>query len=135
MSAAYVDTSAVLRPVLERGLDTETERALSSASILFTSRLTLVESARVLARLRVERKATEVQLADANRQLEAFWSRCHIYEVTSAVCELAGRVAPHLTLRALDALHLATWVLVRQRFDEVTLITADRRLREAAGTH
>jgi len=49
------------------------------------------------------------------------------------VCELARHVAPGKTLRALDALHLATFLLARRRIEGLALLTVDDRLREAAG--
>jgi len=44
----YVETSAVLRAVLESGTTPELEARLAAAPFLLTSRLSLVESARVL---------------------------------------------------------------------------------------
>ena len=44
--ALYLDTSAVLRAVIETGLSPEIEKRIGSASVLITSRLSLVESAR-----------------------------------------------------------------------------------------
>jgi hypothetical protein len=41
-------------------------------------------------------------------------------------------VAPGKPLRALDALHLATFVLARRRIDGLEMFTVDDRLREAA---
>lgn len=48
----YLDTSAVLRAVLERGLTPEIEARLGTARFLITSRLSLVEAARAFGRLR-----------------------------------------------------------------------------------
>jgi predicted nucleic acid-binding protein len=48
------------------------------------------------------------------------------------VCELAGRIAPASHLRALDALHLATWQLARQHHADLEFLTFDTRLRELA---
>jgi predicted nucleic acid-binding protein len=47
------------------------------------------------------------------------------------VCRLAAEVAPGQRLRTLDALHLATYVLARERIAGLELLTADERLREA----
>jgi predicted nucleic acid-binding protein len=49
------------------------------------------------------------------------------------VCEAARNVAPSRPLRALDALHLATFVLARRRIAGLELLTVDERLQEAAG--
>lgn len=119
----------MLRAVLESGTTPALERRIA----LVTSRLSLVEASRALLRLRMTGAATETQLADANRSLDALWARCEIWELTEAVCDLAARVAPDRTLRTLDALHVATFLLARRRLGDVDLLTTDRRVADAAG--
>lgn len=75
---------------------------------------------------------SEERLADAERKLETLWARCEIWELTPRVCELAARVAPHAPLRTLDALHLSTYLLARREIPDLELLTADKRLSEAA---
>jgi predicted nucleic acid-binding protein len=131
-SRLYLDTSASLRVVLERGTAPEVERKIRSAVTWITSRLATVESARAFYRLRQTGERSEAQLADAQRALSAIWARCEMWELTPAVCETARQVAPGTHLRTLDALHLATFVLARQRIENLELLTTDRRLQEAA---
>lgn len=131
--ALYLDTSAVLRAVLEGGTTPAVEAKIGAATTLITSRLSLVEAGRAFLRLRSTGQVTEEQLADAGRELDALWARCEIWEMTPLVCEMAGQVAPTKPLRALDALHLATYLLARRRIANLELLTADRRLSEAAG--
>jgi predicted nucleic acid-binding protein len=102
--------------------------------VLVTSRLSLVESARALLRIRVQGGVSESRLADARRELAALWHRCELWEVSSAVCDLASLLAPDQPLRALDALHLATSLLARTRIDGLELLTADQRLEVAASS-
>src|SRR5579863_1777476 len=110
MSAClYLDTSAVLRAVLENGISPEVEAKIAAAPALITSRLALVESSRALHRLRQLGQVSEAQLADAHREVTSLWARCELWELTPAVCETARQVAPGKPLRALDALHLATF--------------------------
>jgi predicted nucleic acid-binding protein len=124
--------SAVLRAVLERGLTPEVEQQLGEARFLITSRLSLVQCARAFSRLRGEGVADGI-IADAAREADSIWARCTIWELSPAVCELAAHVAPHLPLRTLDALHLATFLTARRRLGGgVTLLTADERLQRAA---
>ncbi|HET9985592.1 MAG TPA: type II toxin-antitoxin system VapC family toxin [Longimicrobiales bacterium] len=131
----YLDTSAVLRAVLEPGLSPDAERRIGEARVLITSRLALVESARALLRIRQDGRLSEEALADAAREIDAVWARCAVWELTRPVCEFAAQVAPLKALRALDALHLATYLLARRRLgDEVELLTMDRRLAEAAAS-
>lgn len=130
----YLDTSAVLRAVLEAGLSPEIEARMAGAAAFVTSRLSLVESARALLRLRRSGSVPEGALADTEREIEELWRRCEIFEVSLAVCDLACRVAPGRSLRALDALHVATFVLARRRLPGLELLTADERMEAAIGS-
>lgn len=132
--ARYIETSALLRAVLETGTTPDIEQRIASASYLITSRLTLVEAGRALLRLRLHGRVTETELSDAARALDALWARCELWELTATVCDLAAQVAPTRALRTLDALHLATYLLARRRLGEVELLSADQRLLEAAGS-
>ena len=132
MPALYLDTSAVLRAVLEVGTSPGLETKIRAAEVLLTSRLSIVESSRAILRLRRLGRLSETKLADAERDIESLWARCDLWELTPAVCETARRVAPSKLLRTLDALHLATFVLARQRISDLELVTADERLQAAA---
>lgn len=130
----YLDTSAALRAVLERGTTPEIEARIAAAPLLATSRLALVESARALLRIRQHGTVAESRLADARRELDALWSRCELWELSPSVCDLASQVAPDRPLRALDTLHVATFLLARRRIEGLELLTADERLRQATGS-
>ncbi|MBV8772003.1 MAG: type II toxin-antitoxin system VapC family toxin [Deltaproteobacteria bacterium] len=127
----YLDTSAVLRAVLENGTSPEIEAQIAAAPALLTSRLSLVESSRALQRLRLLGQVSEAKLADAQREINAVWARCELWELTLSVCEMARQVAPTKPLRTLDALHLATFVLARQKIGGLQLITVDDHLQAA----
>jgi predicted nucleic acid-binding protein len=129
----YLDTSAVLRAIVENGTSPELEARIAAAPALITSRLSIVESSRAIHRLRQLGRVSETQLADAQRELDAIWARCDIWELTGSVCEMARRVAPGSALRTLDALHLATFVLAREKIAGLEFLTDDERLQEAAG--
>ncbi len=133
MAVLYLDTSAVLRTVLEKGVSPEIERRIQAADSIVTSRLALVESGRALARLRMKPEVTDQALARIELALEAIWSRCAIWEVSPAICEHAGRLAPRSSLRTLDALHLATFLAACRTLDDVEFLTTDDRLAAAAG--
>jgi predicted nucleic acid-binding protein len=120
--------------VLEIGTSPDVEERIRTARVLITSRLSLVESARAFLRVRLGGQISESRLADAERQVESVWARCELWEITRAVCDTAGIVAPAQPLRALDAIHLATFVLARRRIPELELLTADDRLRTAAAS-
>jgi uncharacterized protein len=130
----YLDTSAVLRAILESGTSPDLEARIVAAPALITSRLSLVESSRALHRLRQLGQISETRIADAERELNAVWARCELWELTASVCERARQVARAKSLRTLDALHLATFVVARERIGDLELVTADERLRSALET-
>jgi hypothetical protein len=67
-AAVYLDTSVALRATLEQGTTPEIENRIASAPVLMTSRLSLVESARALlrVRLREERPKAGSPMSDAS---------------------------------------------------------------------
>lgn len=132
-SPLYLDSSAVVRAIVESGTSPELDARFRSATSLITSRLSLVESSRAIARLRALGSSSETLLADAERSIDDLWPRCEIWEMDERVCELARTIAPTTGLRTLDALHLATFQLARRRFEGLEMLTADSRLRAAAG--
>src|SRR5678816_2145467 len=85
----YLDTSAVLRAVLETGTTPVIEERIGAARVLVSSRLSLVESCRAFVRLRAAGGIAEARLVDAERDVAAIWSRCELWEMTRGVCETA----------------------------------------------
>jgi predicted nucleic acid-binding protein len=90
-----------------------------------------VESSRGLHRLRQLGQISETKLADAERELNAVWARCELWELTASVCERARQVVPAKSPQTLDALHIGTLVVARERIGDLQLVTADQRLRSA----
>ncbi len=88
-----------------------------------------MESCRALIRLRALGVAREDRLADAERDIDAIWARCELWEISRRVCEMACEVAHGRALRALDAIHLATFVLARRELEGLELLTVDERLQ------
>ena len=109
----------------------EIEGLIAAAPALVTSRLSVVESSHALHRLRQLGEVSEAKLADAQREISAVWARCELWELTPSVCERACYVAPGKSLRTLDALHLATFVLAREKIEGLELVTVDERLQAA----
>ena len=133
-AALYLDTSVALRATLDQGTTPEIESRIAAAPVLVTSRLSLVESARALLRVRAQGGVPESRLADARRELDALWHRCELWELSPAICDLASLLAPDRVLRTLDALHLATFLMARARIEGLELLTADKRLEDVASS-
>lgn len=64
----YLDTSAVLRALLEAGTSPDAEERIKKATLLVTSRLSLVEAARAILRVRTQGYFSEQALARATRR-------------------------------------------------------------------
>jgi hypothetical protein len=67
----YLDTSVVLRALLESGTSLQVEERIKNAPLLVTFRLSLVEAARAVHRVCALGHASEQALADATRELGA----------------------------------------------------------------
>lgn len=125
----YLDTSVLLRWVLGQ------RDALphpAPDAMLVTSRLTSVEATRSLDRMRRQGQRAEPVYAErhgtALRMLDRI-DRVHLYV---AVLRRAGDPFP-VPLGTLDALHLATALVVRdRRGHDVTVATHDAQLAAAA---
>lgn len=124
----YFDSSVVLRVVLgERGRLVEWSRASEAV----TSEITRVECLRVIDRLRVAGGMDDRELA---RRRAAALKVLHGFELVRlnrAVLERAAEPFP-MQIRTLDALHLASALLVRTRYPALRFATHDADLATAA---
>lgn len=132
MSVVYVETSAALRAILETGTTPDIKDIILGADILVTSRLSLVESARVFHRLRLLGEIPEEQLTLLKDEADDLWAHCEIWELTVEICDLAASLESDTFLRTLDALHLATFLRAQQDLADLDiLLTVDDRLEHA----
>lgn len=117
----YVDTSALLKLVLPEPESAAVD-AYAADAVLVSSNLLVVEARRGTLRrspLRLPR-------------LDIVLTRVEMIEMSPTVIESASRL-PDPMLRSLDAIHLATALLVRDDLD--ALVTYDDRLATAAASH
>ncbi|PWJ53487.1 PIN domain-containing protein [Quadrisphaera granulorum] len=123
MTRLYLDSSALLKRVVDEAESEHLEDRLSDeverGSLLCTSALSTVEVSRALARLGIP--------DPGGATTSAALAGVHLSPLSDEVVALARRTGPAL-LRTLDALHLATAVLL-----DVDLVAAyDQRLLDAA---
>ena len=121
----YLDTSALLKLVKDDEAEGPALRAYLAAEAeprLVSSALLAVEARRGVLRVRPDGlPKVDLLLADVAQ-----------ISVSDAVIESASRL-PGPLLRSLDAIHLATALLIRDDVDAV--LTYDARLRRAAEAH
>lgn len=118
----YIDTSALLRLVFPDDTTPALREFLGEDPALVSSALLLVEARRGTSRRSARRLA----------QVDVLLREVEVVGIDDAVIESAGRL-PDPGLRPLDALHLATALLIREDVD--ALLTYDGRLADAARAH
>lgn len=125
----YLDTSVILRKILAEPGPAFTWGERDEA---MTSELARVEARRAIDRLRLGGDYTDEMVATAHGKLTAFEISIAIFPITRLV--LARASAPFGTVvKALDAIHLATAMVLRERVTaELQFATHDRQQAIAA---
>jgi len=124
----YLDSSVILRVVLgEKGRLKEWAR--TSAAV--TSELTRVECLRALDRLRLDGGMPDRELARRRATVLTTLSGIETVRLNRAVLERAAEPFP-TRVRTLDAVHLASALLVRAQFAALRFATHDVDLGTAA---
>ena len=135
MSFAYFDTSAVVKRYVEEPGSTQV-RALLRRRDLSSSAIAPVELVSALCRRRHDGELSESQFAAITRRLESDrrqWLLIEAGEPLLRRAETILQAAPRL--RTLDAIHLASFSLVREESGlRVPFVTADARQQAAAKT-
>ena len=126
---AYLDSSVLLRVILGQPNALE---AWPSIERGVTSALTEVECLRTLDRLRLAESLDDEQTAVYRGAVYRLLEAMQVVGLTESVLIRASQPLP-TTLGTLDALHLATALLWRERRDpEVVMATHDKALGTAA---
>lgn len=128
----YVESSAVLAWLLNEPGAPAVLQQLRAAERVCTSVLTGVECARALTRARQMGRVSRVEELAAIQLLhsaEVGWDR---FAMTDAVLTRARAPYPNDPVRTLDALHLATALVLREHVGAVTILSLDDRIRASA---
>lgn len=125
-----IDASAAVKLLLaEEGR----ERALAiweRADLVFASRLLYPEVVAALSAARRAGRLAERGRRTARGEFEALWRQTQVVELDDGVARAAGELAEWLSLRAGDAVHLASALVLAD--PNLTLATWDRELAHAA---
>jgi predicted nucleic acid-binding protein len=125
----YAESSAVLAWLLGEARGGLAAALLGAADLVVTSELTLVEVDRVLHRA-VATGAMDASAAERLReQAAATTTEWAIEPVSAAVVDRARHSFPHDAIRALDAIHLATAVVVASTVGDLAVLSFDERVR------
>ncbi len=128
----YAETSAVLRWLFAEAGGEALRAALAAARKVTSSRLTLIETRRVVRRAEREERITAAQCADVLAVFAQAASTWAILEVSEEVARRAEDGFPREPVRTLDAIHLASALFLRQSFPDLIIVTADDRVRANA---
>jgi predicted nucleic acid-binding protein len=125
---AYLDSSVVLRVVLG---ERNRLREWSRITIAISSEIVRVECLRVLDRLRVAGKMGDRELARRRASTLELLEGFDLVRLNRAVLDRAAEPFPTL-IRTLDAVHVASALLARERFRALRFATHDGDLGTAA---
>lgn len=129
----YLDSSALAKLFLEEPGRDVVAPAVEDAGIRATSRLSYVECGVAFARAHREGRVPKVQLSRMIDALDEVWRDIAVVELDERVAARAVALARERSIRASDAIHLASALAVASGAAVVTFACFDRRLWEVAG--
>ncbi len=126
----YAESSAVLAWLLGEPTGLLVQELLSTAASVFASDLTLVESDRVLIRSSVAGQISESEAANRRAHLSRASGHWNLVRLSDEIVSRARLPFPVEPTRTLDALHLASALVVRAAEPELTMLSLDERVRD-----
>lgn len=126
---AYLDTSALVKLVLDEFDGESADRVWAVADVVFSSRMTYAEARAALARANRIGRSTSTEHMASRRKLDNRWDGVEAIEVTEELVHLAGDLADRRGLRGYDCVHLASALTLG---DGVVMASWDHELNEAA---
>ena len=128
----YAETSAVLRWLFAEEHGDEIRRALADAEKVTCSRLTILETRRVVRRATEEGRISPEEYARILSLFTEAASTWAILEITREVTRRAEDAFPVEPVRTLDAIHLASVLIFSRWFPALQLASTDDRIRDNA---
>ena len=129
----YLDTSALVKLYVEEEGSPLVRKAVDEAETIATSIVGYVEARSAFARRHREKGISLLDYRRIIRNLDSDWERYLILQTTDALIRRAGRLAEGHNLRAYDAIHLASAVILRQRLaDALSFACWDSQLQASA---
>lgn len=127
---AYFETSALIKVFIEEEGSETAARTWDAVDARVSSRLTYPEARAALAAARRADRLSRRALESAKAELESRFEQIDVIEVGDQVAREAGELAEALGLRAYDAVHLASVLMLRS--SDLVLATWDQDLLQAA---
>ncbi len=127
MAIVYLDTSALVKLVVEEPGSALAAALWDGADLVVTSRLADTEVRAVLAS---GRRAGRLEGGHATAEWDRLWPGLHVLELGESVTTAAARLIEQHPLRAADALHLASALELRS--PDLVVAVWDEHLAAAA---
>ena len=128
----YAESSAVLAWLLGESNEPLVRDALDGADRVVTSSLTALECARGLTRAKVAGRVNMVQELATLRLLDDAESTWDVHALTDGVVARARATFQVEPVRTLDALHLATALILQEAVGPLAVLSLDERVRANA---
>lgn len=125
----YAETSAVLRWLFAEDGGEALRVEFAAADKVVSSRLTLIETRRVIRRAERDGRMSATESADVLAIFAQALSTWAVLEITEEIARRAEEGFPSEPVRTLDAIHLASALFLRRSFPDLTVVTADERIR------
>lgn len=126
----YVESSALLAALLEA--DAGARSWLNDPLPVAASALTLAEAMRSAARAQHTGRIGSSEHGELLGALSEFENHARIVPIGANILSRVGKPFPFEPVRTLDAIHLATALLLGEPPQLVCILTRDRRVRENA---
>lgn len=130
----YAETSAVLAWLLGEPSGSRVVDFLRPPSRVVVSDLTLIECDRTLLRLARKRPDSLTDTITLRTRLAAVGAGWAVEPIADRVVDRARAPFPDDAIRSLDAIHLATAVVVRASIGEIDVLSLDERIRTNAAS-
>ena len=138
----YLDTSSLVKLYVSEASSAEVHGLADQAELVATSVLAYPEARSAFARLGREGLVTEPETTRLKEELDTDWPHYLAVDMTEAIWRQAGDLAERHALRALDSLHLASFLALSDAdlgasvrfssFDERLYAAARRELTSLA---
>ena len=128
----YAETSAVVSWLLDEERGDHARSHLAAAASVSTSDLTLIECDRTLRRAAFTGGLTAGESSQIQTIVDTASAHWTLHGMDAEIVHRSRRAFPREPIRALDAVHLATALAVRNLFPDVRMLSLDERIRDNA---
>lgn len=130
----YVETSAIVAWLLDEERGERARLRLAAADVIFTSDLTLIECDRAFRRAVATGRVTASESLQLHTIIDTAAAHWTLHAMDAEIVHRSRRSFPREPVRALDAIHLATALTIRNLSPNVQVLSLDERIRDNAGS-